>query len=447
MEVKHFIFFAALLFGVPAAALLIRSSAQLQRAAMFLLIFSLPFSMIGINFFTDKFYRGTSRGFEVLGTDMIVLALLGAMIGVRETPLRIRVPGFVFYWLYFAMCVISMVNADSLLYSGYELMKMCMVFLCFITCYNYILRTRDVRTIFDAFACVLFLTMCLMLVQKYLWGIYQPNGPFPHRNSAAMFANLVAPVFLSITLNGKLSRPRFWFYFGAYGASALVVVMALSRGAILFFPVTTAVVALGSLLLKGFNTRRTQVLGLLTVLGLAAVLKAAPMVIDRFENAPEASGEGRIHLALTALNMAEDKTLGVGVNNWGIKVNPPYTYSEGTGMRRYGEDYQAGLVETIYLLVAAECGWIGFGALVLWLYYYYFKAFMLCFRLSDTDAFYLPLGIFGGLTAALGQSVLEWVLKQQANFYQLMVIFSIVAALETLRRNRRKPDTPTEVHA
>ena len=65
-----------------------------------------------------------------------------------------------------------------------------------------------------------------------------------------------------------------------------------------------------------------------------------------------------MELAALALEMIPDKPFfGVGINNWGIKINPPYEYSRHRDPRRgFTEDYKDGIVETIYLLVAAECG-------------------------------------------------------------------------------------------
>ena len=45
---------------------------------------------------------------------------------------------------------------------------------------------------------------------------------------------------------------------------------------------------------------------------------------------------------------------GVGINNWGIKINPPYEYAERAGRNRNrGDDFKDGIVETVYLLVGA----------------------------------------------------------------------------------------------
>ena len=68
-----------------------------------------------------------------------------------------------------------------------------------------------------------------------------------------------------------------------------------------------------------------------------------------------------------------------------------------------------------------------------------------------TPYFYIPAGIIGGLTGIYLQSLLEWVLKQQVNFLELVVLF---AFLDYLSRNartlrQRSHDNPyaEELHA
>lgn len=86
-------------------------------------------------------------------------------------------------------------------------------------------------------------------------------------------------------------------------------------------------------------------------------------------------------------------------------------------------------METIYLLVAAECGWIGLAALLCWLLFYYFQTMLNIKRFSKSTGFFMAVGILGGLTAAYGQSCFEWILKQQTNSYLLMLVFACVAAM------------------
>ena len=50
-------------------------------------------------------------------------------------------------------------------------------------------------------------------------------------------------------------------------------------------------------------------------------------------------------------------------------------------------------------------------------------------KLRRTNLFYIPAGIVGGLTAVYLQSTLEWVMKQQVNFIQMMILFAAIGLL------------------
>jgi hypothetical protein len=81
MGLKHIVIFALLFGGVPVAIGFLKNNNRYKKIAYFLMILFIPFVYsTGINFFTDEFYKGTVRGYEVLATDMIAFSLLGAMI-------------------------------------------------------------------------------------------------------------------------------------------------------------------------------------------------------------------------------------------------------------------------------------------------------------------------------------------------------------------------------
>ena len=145
----------------------------------------------------------------------------------------------------------------------------------------------------------------------------------------------------------------------------------------------------------------------------------------------------RQYLAASAWNMMKDKPFaGVGLNNWGIKINPPYPYCEYRyENRRIAKDFKEGIVETSYLLVGAECGFLALGAFLSWLGYYYVTACKLVKSMRRSDFFYIPAGIVGGLTAVYLQSTLEWVMKQQVNFIQMMILFATLSILAKYRRD------------
>ena len=204
-----------------------------------------------------------------------------------------------------------------------------------------------------------------------------------------------------------------------------------SRGAMVCLPFGCAITTLLSLRYQ-FHMRKIQILLPIFLICFFGALLLLPNIIKRFENAPKESLMTRQYLAASAWNMMKDKPLtGVGLNNWGIKINPPYPYCEYRyENKRIAKDFKEGIVETSYLLVGAECGFLALGAFLSWLGYYYLSAFKLVKQLRRSELFFIPAGIVGGLSAIYAQSTLEWVMKQQVNFIQLMILFAAVGLLQ-----------------
>ncbi|OQA87443.1 MAG: O-Antigen ligase [Lentisphaerae bacterium ADurb.Bin242] len=428
MELKFLIFFAVLLVGVPIGIFLAYFSRFVEKCCFIgLLSLSVIVDAFSINFFSNEFYRGSVRGMEITLVDLVALVLAVVML-LKNGKLQLNIPGIWFFLIYFTLSAISVVNAENGLFSFLELWKMYRMLIYFIVIFNYLEWRKDFELLIYSFAGVAYMTFAVVLFQKYALKIYQPRGTFPHQNSMAVYMELTGPFLLALWLNTRMASWKTWIIASTFFAMTGSAILTLSRAAMLFYPFGCVIVALISLR-YGQWERKLKVLlalGLLGVLGLFFIL---PRILSRLETAPEASTTTRVNLAIAAVNMANDKFWGVGINNWGIKINPPYNYSEHRTTKRYTDEFKDGIVETIYLLVAAECGWIGFTALLLWLFCYLWYAFRLMVTYARTNIFSLPLGLFAGLSAIYVHSTLEWMLKQTSNFYQLMLMFGILAVL------------------
>ena len=203
-----------------------------------------------------------------------------------------------------------------------------------------------------------------------------------------------------------------------------------SRGAMVCLPLGCAITTLLSLRYQ-FHMRKIQILLPIFLVCFFGALLLLPNIIKRFTHAPKESLMTRQYLGASAWNMMKDKPLtGVGLNNWGIKINPPYPYCEYRyGNKRIAKDFKEGIVETSYLLVGSECGFLALAAFLSWLGYYYVVACKLVKQLRRTNLFFIPVGIVGGLSAIYLQSTLEWVMKQQVNFIQMMILFAALSIL------------------
>ena len=424
-----YLIFAIAFIGVLPLGYMLTLNSKFMRYAFYAV--SLPvmlFNQVSINFFSHETYRGTSRGMEVSLVYLIALAMcLGMLILYRKKPLFPDV-GSKIYLTYFLLCIPSFINAENMLFSWFELWKMIMMYIVFLTTYYYLYYYKDFNTVITCFGIVATVTF-LVVVYQHVKGIHQANGLFPHQNSMGMYMSLIAPVFFAYYFNRNKGWKRFLFV-GFFLVASAACMRTYSRGAMVCLPFGCLITTLLSLRYQ-FHMRKIQILLPIFLVCFFGALLLLPNIIKRFENAPKESLETRQYLADSALNMMKDKPFaGVGLNNWGIKINPPYPYCQYRyENKRIAKDFREGIVETSYLLVGSECGIFALLAFLSWLGYYYVCAFKLVKQFRRSNFFFIPAGIMGGLTAIYLQSTLEWVMKQQVNFIQMMMLFAMLSIL------------------
>ena len=391
----------------------------------------LAFDASAINFLSHELYRGTARGLEISVIHRASVVLLLTFTILRGWRNPVPDGGSRLYLIYFLASLPSLLHADSLLYSAFELWKMAMGYLVFLAVYRYLEYSRGDFDIVLSGAAAVVLIGFLVIVRQHVGGIHQARGVFPHQNSLAMFMMLTGTIFLARFFN-RSEGGKTLFFLLVFGVASASLLRTYSRGAIICYPLGCGLTLLCSMR-GGVSLYKRYKLALLALCGMAGFLIFLPKLAERFENAPQSSGETRRNFAVAAFNMIRDAPLiGVGLNNWGIRINPPYSYSRHRDpLKGYSEDYKDGIVETIYLLVAAECGLPCLAALLAWLGFYWISAWRLLKTFRDSQYFYLASGILGGLTGALLQSSLEWILKQQINFLWLMIVFALISFCNT----------------
>ena len=426
---KYLFFFAAMAGIAPMVVLMLCDRRWIRWFMLGLTLPLLVFNSTAINFFSHETYRGTARGMEVSLIYIIAAGLLITLF-IRRGKLSLLPDwGSVLYLIYFLASIPSLMNAENRLFSFFELWKMIMIYLVFLATYNYLVYSNgDFDIILYGMAAVIGINF-LSIVQQHFHGYYQVRGLFPHQNSLAMCMMMSGLIFFARFFNRREGYKGL-FYFGIFLMASASLFRTYSRGAIFCYPLSGAIALLASLR-TGISSRKLAVSGLLMIIGLVGLMIFLPRIIQRFISAPESSGQTRKNFAIAAMNMMKDKPFaGVGLNNWGIKINPPYDYSRHRDPKKgYTEDYKDGIVETIYLLVGAECGIPCLLILLGWFGFYWLSAFRLMYKLRRSRLFYLPAGIFGGLTGAFMQSTLEWILKQQINFMWMIIIFAMLSFL------------------
>lgn len=424
---KYAVFFLALL-AMPPYGVVLSLNRRWMKYAVWGMIGALAvYQGTAINFFSYEEYRGSSRGMEVSIVYLLAFALLVAAAFRHSLPKLIPSFGAFLYVTYFLLCLPSYGAAENTLFSWMETWKMIMLYLVYLAVRAYLDMTDNARTLVQGLAGFAIWNF-LLIVKDHLSGVYQPHGSFPHQNGLAMGMHLFANLFFGVYLVSGWRRS--WLSVAGFVAATACIVRTYSRGALAMVPVSFFV----TFVLSFFSAPHGRKLGLLArivpiaAVGMVGLALMLPRIIERFSEAPEASKNTRIELALCAKEMILDEPWrGVGINNWGIKINPPYEYAERAGRNtNRGEEFRDGIVETVYLLVGAECGIPALMAMLAWFLFYLFRGMRLARKLAGTPYAAIPAGLAGGLVACYLQSCLEWVLRQQMNLILLMVFFALL---------------------
>ena len=429
---KGLVFAAAALCVPPFAFLLAQNRRWMRYAFVGVVAAMCLYEATSINFLAHPDYRGTSRGLEVSLAHLMAFSLLGAV--AFSGRLRRLVPdrGAALFLLYALLCLPSLSAAENVLFGLFEVWKMAPLYVLYLAVRSYLRATDDLRTVLRALAAFAAVNFAVV-VRAHVAGVWQPHGLFPHQNSMAVAMNLLGCLFLAGYVEHGAGTRLGRLCLAGFLCAAAAAVRSYSRMALALMPVGYGLAWL--LCVVRVRPRRWLARTVpLAVAGLVALAAMAPRIVQRFETAPKESGSTRVELALCAWEMVKDEPLrGVGLNNWGIKINPPYEYAERAGRNtNRDEEFRDGIVETVYLLVGAECGIPALAAMLVWFFYYLLVACRLVKKLKGTPYAAIPAGLAGGLVACYLQSCLEWVLRQQMNLILLMIFFAV---LDHLNKN------------
>ena len=387
-----------------------------------------------LNFVPMPDWRGTARGYAFTAVSLFAVPLLMSMLFSIKYKIKLFPPGSFFYFLYYLAILLSGINAIHMHQWGFEVYKMFWMYITFLATFNFLNNSKDLTFFIYLVCSILIILFVVGFYQKYRMGIFQIHSTFPHQNSLSLYLELFGLLSLGVLMNEQLSKILFFLCLFAFGGSVLLIIFTYSRGGLVIYFGGIAIVCALSILLNGFSPRRLTLMLIGLIVMLSVVGYALPRIIQRFTKAPEASKNTRIVLAVASKRMANDFRLGFGANNYSEYSGGAYNYVQDyyreNDAPRYG-----GLVETIYLLVAAECGWYGMGLLILWFAYYYLSDIISMFVLRKKPCSGIVIGLFGGLSCNYWHSTLEWSLKQYNNFAGQMVLYALIGVIAVNRKN------------
>jgi len=433
---KYAIFSLAFLLGVPAMAAAAWFSQRVRGWLLSALVFATCLGdRANINFYSLETYRGPDRGFEVTLADLLAIAL--ALAVTFRRPRRIQV------WpyntgpmlAYFVIAAMTALRAPEPILSAFTLFKLVRAY-GFYWCVVNAIRTgiplqAVVRGLWLMAAYLVFET----LRQKYLYGIYRVTGPFDHSNPFANFLNLFMPILLAVGLSDRtLSAPRAAGTLLAALAMLYASVMTFSRAAI----VLGALSAAGVLTFANLRDRSARV-ALATLLAFFGLLVGggltARRILERFEQAPEASAMARDEFNRAAKLMLEDHPGGVGVNQFSRVLTDTPRYNQHITVMR--DEKQKGVCHHIYWLTAAELGWAGLAVFLIVIGRFAWRAFYYSWRTPGRDGLVQAAVLLGTVSLHLA-GLLEWVFRITPLFFGYLLCCGVSCALADHEEERRR---------
>lgn len=442
---KYLAFAFAAIVGIPAMTIMGVLLPKIRNLLFSMMIFSVMLgAKVSINFMSMETYRGPARGFEVTVTDLICIALIFILIITKPRRIIWVPKTFGMCAIFFLFSVINVVGSSEPIYGYFVLFQLFRTALLYWCTINFIVCEEAEQSVMSALWLGLVLTGLLMLFlafkQKYLDGIYRIPAFFDHSNTVPTF--LLMPLCVLLVWGMADKRLSFIQYVLSMFASLGMIFAIFATGSRSGYVVTAGSVV-AALIIVNFRKRkvdsaafkiRLSTLVMLIAMAIGGIM-VIDTVIDRFLNAPEESEGAREEFNVAAEMMADDRTLGVGLNQFSYALTNVERYR--AHIKIMANEEQGGVAHHIYLLTAAEMGHIGLYLLLLFLARIILPVVFTGLRWKNINHLML-LGLTVGLGGALMIGFLEWVFRLTPVIYMFSITAGMGTALVTVEKEKRQ---------
>ena len=402
-----------------------------------------------ITLFMIRWYRGTTRGFEIswfdfLGVTLLLATLWRAALARPSPRILFWPPGLAFLLALFTWAALSVWTSYPQVYGVFELSKMVRGILCFLTAAFVARDRRSIELITLGLGGALLFEAWDCLWDRYREGLYRTEGTLMDPNSLSEFLLLLVPMAVAAAF-GTRSHIRRAFYGLAAAAGIGTVILTLSRTGMVVVGVVTAgtlVTCTGFKLIWTRNGRRIMVgaAAFATLLALATYTT----VEGRFHSKAAKHSTREQYYELAAA-IVQDHPLGIGLNNWsyvvtnhyaGPVLHKPYVaypspYIEPSRRPRGGlTEAQAPPAHSIFALQLGELGYPGLILFVACLLRWLWNGahFVPQKRRQELGA-YFAIGSVFAVLGAIGQGFTEWVYRQSEIYLAFHVIVGAAAGI------------------
>jgi O-antigen ligase len=467
MKPSHALALALIPVLTVVAAVAATWSARVRDVFFFVMVcFAIFAERMQVNFFSEAWYRGTTRGVQVTLLEILAFGLLiGCWFGRREGERRWFWPASLgVMLLYLIYAVISTATSEPKLFGAFELSKMLGALLAFLAAAAYVRTRREWTLLLIALGCAVGFEGIWAVKQRLITRLDRVAGTLDHANSLSMYLCMTVPPMVAAAFAGWSHTLR-WFCAAAAALGTVGLLLTFSRAGI---PVLAAVV-LGTIATCAswrLTPSRMVVRALLAAGVVALVAGSWTKMQERYAEASleeeylDATVDGRgIYLRLAKMIVGEH-FFGVGLNNWSYHVSR--SYGARLGFRFVDYDYLTSVYGTeddelfanSYLaapahnLAALTLGELGLPGLllfaVLWARWFFMGAAFIWLPRDDPMRV-MGVGLFFSVCGIFGQSLTEWTYRQTPILFTFYLLLGALASLTAVRRRAQRGPAVAEV--
>jgi O-antigen ligase len=361
-------------------------------------------------------WPGYVKGMEVSVVDMLALAIYFSLPRARHPlPFRWSI-GF-----YFLAVLLSVFQASVPTAALFYLWQLARVFLVYAVVARACVDQRVVDALLKGMAIGLGFEFCFVVWQHFGLGVTQASGTFGHQNLLGLASHFVVFPLFALLLAGE----RGWQFVVTPIVGVVIAVLTASRA---------TVGLMGSSLVLVFtlsvSQRLTAQKAAIALFGAVSLAVLSPFAIssfeERFATAPLSEDyDERAALEKAAAMVLSDYPMGTGANNFVVIANTGGYYERAQVAWTSG----SAEVHNAYWLAAAETGYIGLVAFVLFLIAPLIAALKCGWQNRDDRRGALLLGIGTGLLTVYVHSCFEWIFFLFPVQYLFAMTMGLVAGL------------------
>lgn len=416
----RFIGLLIILISFPIFVAFLKSQTEKRKWAYFLIAL-MPFIMGWLNLdaaiINYAGWPGHTKGLIITILDALALAI----VVTSSNPLK-KLPLFGIVFLYFCTAILSMAFSDQPLTSAFYAFQLLRVLVLFIAVASIMRDPRAIHWLGYGLATGA-IFQGIITIEQRLSGVIQASGTMGHQNLLGFMLHFVTLPLVALLLSGKMHKVNI------VGVLFALVAIALgaSRG-------TVGFAAIGLTLLLAFSMMRQMTSHKGKILGLSVLAFAmvTPVVVStfekRFSNMSQAGSDSeRLAFERAAINMWTDHPMGVGANQYVIVSNTE-GYAQRAGVIwNYGS--RSAHVHQVYLLAAAETGWLGILSLVGLFGWATLRGFAFAFGNRRDPRGDVVLGSSIAIVVAAFHSIYEWIFVTSQVQYVFAISLGVIAGI------------------